>query len=154
MFNKLIEKLRAIPAVGIVRQVTYFGAGATRREYSPLCFLVDYDGVEQVMSVASSSMAAFKKRSIEKGLIDSHPTTKLGKLVKRQYTNKRGSYEQVVNCWTVLVKQDRCSYVLTLSDGDLRNGISYGLKLSQQLKCRASWFARLIRAVGLFIFDW
>ena len=153
MFKKLIDVLKAIPAVGVVRVVNYKAGGILTRIYQPMCVLVNYDGIEQVISLNRSVMLNAISRVVKHKLATGHPDIELGVFSHQTYTTKDCIGSRRIDVWTVKILRDGVSYVIALRPNELRDVVAYGLKVSEQVKCRSSKFMRLVRKIGLFIFD-
>ena len=155
----LLERIRAllrdIPALGVARRLAYKAKGAVENVYNPICFLISYDGISQVIALNPSAWKKAIQNGVDHKLVDNHPNKKFGKFVRRQYTYKQGSKEITQEIWCCLVEACYVKYVVALRPAELQKAIEYGLKVSDQHpKFRASWIKELIRKVGLFIFLW
>ena len=153
MFQKLIDTLKAIPAVGVVQEVNYKAGGVLSRIYQPMCILVNYDGIEQVIALTRSVMLKAIGRAVKYKLMTGHPVIELGVFAKQTYTTKDCVGPRKIDVWTVKIQRDKVSYVVALRPHELRDAVAYGLKVSAQVNCRSSKFKRLVRKIGLFIFD-
>lgn len=154
MFEKIIEKLRAIPTLGVARTLNYVANGVVERSYAPICVLVDYGGINQVFAFNKDTWKDAIQRGIDRQMIDNHPNKELGRVVQREYINNfknRPPVHQAV--YAVQVAYDKCEYVLILLPSDTKRAVEYGLKVSKQHKFHANWFMRLIRKIGLAILD-
>lgn len=153
LLERIRALLRAIPALGVAKRLAYKAKGVVENVYNPICFLISYDGISQVIALNPSSWKKAIQNGIDHKLIDSHPKDMFGKFIKRQYTYMQGSKEVTQEVWCCRVESYCVEYIVALRPSELQKAIEYGLKVSEQHpKFRASWIKELIRKVGLFIF--
>ena len=151
LLERLYAKLRAIPALGVCKKLTYEAAGVVKRVYNPLCFLISYDGIDQLIALNQYTWDHAVKHAMERNLTNKHLKDRLGKFSKNQYEVKQGSRTVTYDAWCCLVENGGCKFVLALSPSELKCAIEYGLKVSEQNpKFRINWFKSLIRKIGLW----
>ena len=155
LLEKIIAKLRAIPALGVVRNLTYKAKGVVERIYQPYCFFINYDGINQLVALPKSAwlkaidMAA---KHCSKAIQRKKSFT-VGKFFKCSYDTVQGTRVTTHEVWSCKVLVGECDeLILTFSASELTKAIEYGLKVSEQNpKFRINWFTSYIRKFGMWL---
>ena len=151
MIKRLIEKLRAIPVLGVIKVVKYTASGVVKRTYLPRCVLVNYPaGSRQVFAITQSVWLSALNRAVQYQL--TRGNRELGVVVKRSYETQSGGRPTTSEAYVVKVQDGNEKVTLAFLPSEVQNVVDYGLKVSKQVNFHVGWFKRLIRRVGLFLF--
>ena len=156
MIKRIIAKLRAIPALGVVRNLTYKAKGVVERVYQPYCFLINYDGINQLIALSRSSWLDAMNTAVKRcpKVIQNKRSFDVGKFFKCHYDTIRGTKITTHEVWSCKVMLDDSELILTFSPSELTKAIEYGLKVSaQNPKFRIRPFMSLIRKFFMWLLN-
>ena len=148
MFEKLVAKLRAIPALGVARFIEHYSEGVVPRLYQYKAVLVNYDGIEQVLAFTDREWTTFQDNAFENNLKCKTSAV----VVKQSYMTKIGNKTTPYDSYVVKVEYMGYPITLAMRPCDLKKAVDHGLKVSVKNKFRVGWFKKLIRKIGLAIF--
>lgn len=157
MIKRIIAKLRAIPALGVVRNLTYKAKGVVERVYQPYCFLINYDGINQLIALSKSAWLGAMDTAVKRcsKVIQRKKSYEVGKFFKCHYDIVRGTKITTHEVWSCkILFDDDAELILSLSPSELKKAIEYGLKVSEQNpKFRIRPFMSLIRKFFMWLLN-
>lgn len=153
MFQGLVKKLKAIPAVGVAKTVTYSTKGCVERMYQQICVLVRSEEDEEVLIALTPGL--WRQAAVlaqERKLIEDHPTKELGRCVRRtcDVTICGKPAKSDLLCFRIDFDDEKV--VIALRPSEYARAKVQAEKVSDQHDFHVGWFKRVIRRAGLFIF--
>ena len=153
MFQGLVRKLKAIPAVGVAKTITYSTKGCVERMYQQICVLVRSEEDEEVLIALTPGLwRQAVKLAYDRKLIEDHPTTELGRCVRRtcDVTICGKPTKSDVLCYRVELDDE--PVIIALRPSEYARAKVQAEKVSDQHDFHVGWFKRVIRRAGLYIF--
>jgi len=153
MFEKLVSKLRAIPALGVIKEIEHLAGGVVPRLYLYKAVLVNYDGIEQVLAFTPSEWDDCISRSDKHGFTASAASKELFATVEK-ITYTANIRKKLTTCDAYLLKviHEGIYYYLMMRPSDLKQAVDLGIRAERMTKMRCGKFKKFIRKIGLFIF--